>query len=130
MTYGRTDNNHGPLIDCFRKLGCTVEPRLAQLGQGAPDLLCAIDGMNFLVEVKNFFLPPSRRRLTPDEKKYHAAWRGRIHLIETEQQAMDLVKHYRRMAKILVASIFLPGPGDTTSSLPQQKNNPEITRCL
>lgn len=104
MAYGRTDSNQSTIVDCFRKLGCSVDPMLSQIGKGRPDLMLGIAGFNVLVEVKDFFLPPSRKKLTPDEKKYHAEWRGRIHLIETEQQAHDLVKHYRSKARALEAA--------------------------
>jgi len=47
----RVDGNHAEIVDCFKKLGCSVLS-LAPLGKGVPDLLVAINGITWLVEVK------------------------------------------------------------------------------
>ena len=47
----RVDGNHAEIVDCFKKLGCSVLS-LAPLGGGVPDLLVAINGITWLVEVK------------------------------------------------------------------------------
>jgi Holliday junction resolvase len=47
----RVDGNHAQIVDCFKKLGCSVLS-LAPLGKGVPDLLVAINGITWLVEVK------------------------------------------------------------------------------
>ena len=47
----RVDGNHAEIVDCFKKLGCSVLS-LAAVGGGVPDLLVAIDGITWLVEVK------------------------------------------------------------------------------
>lgn len=130
MTFGRVDANQSELTECFRKLGCSVDPLYSQLGKGRPDLLVSLQGITWGVEIKDFFKPPSAKRLTHLEKAWHASWQGRIHIIETERQAHALVTYYKRMAKIMAASIFLRGPGEVAPSLPQQKNNPEIPGCL
>jgi Holliday junction resolvase len=45
----RIDGNHAEIVDCFKKLGCSV---LSAVGKGVPDLLVAINGITWLVEVK------------------------------------------------------------------------------
>ena len=47
----RVDGNHAEIVDCFKKLGCSVLS-LAAVGKGVPDLLVAINGITWLVEVK------------------------------------------------------------------------------
>ena len=47
----RVDGNHAEIVDCFKTLGCSVLS-LAAVGKGVPDLLVAINGITWLVEVK------------------------------------------------------------------------------
>lgn len=47
----RVDGNHAEIVDSFKKLGCSVLS-LAAVGKGVPDLLVAIKGITWLVEVK------------------------------------------------------------------------------
>lgn len=73
----RVDANHARLVKELRKLGISVQS-LAAVGNGVPDLLCGWRGANYLVEVKNPDMPPSKRELTDDEKEWHQGWRGRV----------------------------------------------------
>ena len=91
----KVDANHTAIVDALRKLGCSVQS-LAAIGQGCPDLLVAVNGHNFLIEVKDGSKPPSERRLTSDQKRWHAAWNGPAHLVETVDRAIQLVAYYRQ----------------------------------
>lgn len=71
----RVDTNHAEVADALRAIGCTVES-LAAKGQGVPDLLIGYRGRTILLEVKDGRRPPSERRLTEDQIKWHGAWRG------------------------------------------------------
>lgn len=73
----RTDANHSEIVDAFRKLGCSVLS-LAPIGRGVPDLLVHRAGRYALVEVKDGSKVPSARKLTPDQERFHAEWRGPI----------------------------------------------------
>ena len=90
----RTDDNHSEIAHVFRQLGCTVVS-LAPLGNGCGDLLVGVSGINLLVEVKDGSQPPSRRRLTRDEKAFHELWSGQICVIESLTDAVDLVRAAR-----------------------------------
>lgn len=81
----RTDSNQSEMVRELRALGYSVEPRLAQLGKGAPDILVGWDrrhhwpddpGGNIAVEIKDPKKPPSARKLTPDEERWHDTWAG------------------------------------------------------
>ena len=47
----KIDGNQTELVEAFRTLGCSVLS-LATIGKGVPDLLVAIKGITWLVEVK------------------------------------------------------------------------------
>lgn len=72
---GRVDGTQTAIVAALRKLGATVQS-LADVGGGCPDLVVGWRGVNHLVEVKDGSLAPSKRKLTPDEEKWHATWRG------------------------------------------------------
>lgn len=69
----RTDSNHAAITGCFRACGALVTS-LAAHGEGLPDLLIQHQGKLYLVEVKDGSKPPSKRKLTPAQKEFHAIW--------------------------------------------------------
>jgi hypothetical protein len=90
----RTDGNHEAITEAFRAAGCSVQS-LAAVGCGCPDLLCAINGYTFLVEIKDCAQAPSKRRLTPMQYEWHASWHGKVHLVETVDAALFIAGQYR-----------------------------------
>lgn len=94
----KTDSNHSDIIRVFRQLGCSVFST-HKVGKGFPDLVCAIFGRTFLVEVKDGKKSPSQRKLTPDEKGFHESWKAPVYIIETDMQAAALVMRIRDEAK-------------------------------
>jgi len=75
MRAARTDANHEQVVSALRAAGATVQS-LASVGKGVPDLLVGHQGHTLLMEVKDGQKPPSHRRLTEDQLKWHGAWRG------------------------------------------------------
>ena len=71
----KVDANHREIVDALRAAGASVHS-LAGVGNGCPDLLVGAAGRTALVEVKDGSLPPSARRLTSDQCKFHAEWKG------------------------------------------------------
>ena len=71
----KLDANQTAIVDALRKAGCTVQS-LAAVGGGVPDILVGWLGDILLMEIKDGTLSPSRRELTPDQIKWHAAWNG------------------------------------------------------
>jgi hypothetical protein len=71
---GRVDANQAVIVDALRGLGYLVQS-LASVGSGVPDLLvCTPRGTLVMVEVKDSRQPPSGRKLTPDEQRWHQQW--------------------------------------------------------
>ena len=71
----KVDANQSAIVDALRKAGATVQS-MAAIGNGCPDLLCGFAGQTVILECKDGTLPPSARRLTEDQLKWHGQWRG------------------------------------------------------
>jgi hypothetical protein len=91
LGYKRTDSNQTDIMTTFRALGCSVQS-IASVGKGCPDLLVGRDGWTVPVEVKDGAKPPSARKLTGDEEIWKANWKGSYALIESQEQAHQMVK--------------------------------------
>ena len=86
----RTDANQAAIVRALESLGCTVQS-LAAVGGGVPDLLIGWRGMCLLFEVKDGAKPPSERKLTPDQVRWHRDWRGQVTVVETVDDALQAV---------------------------------------
>jgi len=89
----KVDANHGEIVAALRAAGCGVLD-LSAVGSGCPDLL--VHGPTYpwrhtLLEVKDGAKPPSARKLTPDQEKFHAGWKGFIHVVKSVDEAFDAV---------------------------------------
>jgi len=97
---GRVDENHAAIVSLLREFGCSVA-NTSGVGDGFPDAVCGAHGVTHLIEIKNGELAASRRRLTDDEREWHATWRGEpVYIVESLRDAEELVrKWYRDAAK-------------------------------
>jgi len=86
----KVDANQAEIVAALRKIGATVQP-LHAVGQGCPDLLVGWRGMTSLLEVKDGKKPPSARKLTEDQERWHAEWRGQVAVVETVEQAIAAI---------------------------------------
>jgi len=89
--YGRTDGNQTPLIKELRKIPGLKVLILSSVGDGCPDFCVGWMGENYLFEAKNPDMPPSKRRLTPDEKRFHAQWTGQVDVVLTLRDVLDVL---------------------------------------
>lgn len=86
----KVDDNQAEIVAALRKIGASVQP-LHAVGQGCPDLLVGWRGITSLLEVKDGKKPPSARKLTPDQEKWHAAWMGQVTVVETVSEAIEAI---------------------------------------
>ena len=87
----RVDANHTAVMTALGGMGCSVQS-LANQGGGVPDLLVGYRGQTFLVEVKDGKKAPSRRKLTDDQGKWHAWWRGSpVYVVHSPDEALAVV---------------------------------------
>ena len=67
------------------------------VGDGFPDIVAGYRGQNYLFEVKDPDQPPSKRKLTPDEVKFHDTWMGRVYVVETIEQIVKIIDDEKRL---------------------------------
>jgi hypothetical protein len=91
MRAARTDANQEAVVKALRAIGCKVYVS-SSFGQGFPDLVVGFRGRFVLLEVKDGSKPPSARKLTPDQVKFHADWTGLpLYVVDSIQAAIDAV---------------------------------------
>lgn len=100
----KVDFNQSRIVDHFRiGYGCSVACTHAQ-GKGFPDLVVTFPLLPFcamLIEIKDGAKPPSARKLTPDQVKFHESWRGKIYIVEKTSDVDALIKEWRGIAQKL-----------------------------
>lgn len=95
MRAAKIDANQPTVTAALRSAGCSVQP-LHSVGQGVPDLLCAVSGVVFLVEVKDGAKPPSAQKLTPDQIDWHKNWKAPVYIVNSVETALDLVSKIKQ----------------------------------
>jgi hypothetical protein len=89
----KVDANHADVVKALRQVGCSVCD-LSAVGRGCPDLLVTMPDYPFetiLMEVKDGKKPPSARKLTPDQEKFHREWKGEIVVVTSVDEALGNV---------------------------------------
>jgi len=84
------DANQQSIVAALRGAGCSV-CLLHAVGMGCPDLLVAYHGRLVLMEVKDGSKPPSARKLTKAQEKFHAEWNGPIYIVTSIDEAFDAI---------------------------------------
>lgn len=90
MIANRVDSNQAEIVAVLRDLGATVQP-LNAVKHGCPDLLVGYRGVNYLLEVKDGSKPKSQKKLTRDETKWIANWRGTVIVVESVDDAVTAI---------------------------------------
>jgi hypothetical protein len=86
----RKDTNHKEIVKVLKDCGITVWDA-AHIGGGFPDLVISHKGKLMLLEIKDGSKPPSARKLTDDEAKFHAKFHGHCHVIESVDDILRLI---------------------------------------
>ena len=89
-TAAKTDRNQPEIVSALRQIGATVQ-LLHTIGKGCPDLLVGFRGVNYVLELKDGDQPPSGRKLTPDELRWHDEWRGEVFIVNGVAEAIAVV---------------------------------------
>lgn len=93
-TAARIDDNQLKIVQTFRSLGFSVIS-IAAVGCGCPDLIVARNGIIRLIEIKDGSKPPSERRLTPDQEKFHAEWKATIPIVTSVEDVIKLAENWK-----------------------------------
>lgn len=94
MRVRKTDTNQKQIMDLCRKVPGLSVATIHTVGRGLPDLIMGYKGMNFLIEIKDGKKSASRKKLTPDEEKFHKNWKGRIDIVEKFDDILLLLKTF------------------------------------
>ena len=86
----RTDANQAEIVAGLLYLGATVQ-HLHAVGAGCPDILVGWRGNNYLIEIKDGDKPPSRRKLTSDQVRWHALWSGQKAVAKNLDEAIAIL---------------------------------------
>lgn len=86
----KVDANQPEIVAALRKAGATVTS-LAAVGDGVADLLVSHRGRWTLIEVKDGSKPPSDRKLTPDQVKWHQAQHAPVHVVKDTTEALAAI---------------------------------------
>ena len=93
----KVDSNHGEIVAAFKAMGVAVQS-LAQMGGGVPDLLVAVGGVTWLIEVK-----AGKGTETDAQKKFAEAWTGCRAIVRDVEGVETVVKTMRQQATRLAA---------------------------
>jgi len=96
----RADRNQPQIVRDLRRAGFSVQS-LHTVGDGCPDILVGHQGMNWLFEIKNPEQPPSKRKLSPDEKDFFEEWKGQINIIHHADEAIEIILYWRKEMGLL-----------------------------
>ena len=103
MTYlrraARVDANQVDIVGRLRLFGCSVLI-VSQL-KNCFDILVGYKGVNYAFEIKDGHKPPSQRKLTGGEKKFFSEWKGQVDVIESFEDAMDVMRRGKKTRKDL-----------------------------
>lgn len=95
MAYGysvrKADDNQKAIAEAFRRLKFSYH-HTHQLGKGFPDGIAGRSGLNYLIEIKDGSKVESKRKLTPDEQKFHETWLGQVVIIESVTDVINFSK--------------------------------------
>ena len=89
----RVDKNHSEVVEAFRKMGASVLS-LAPLGRGIPDLLVAIGGVTWLIEIKS-----KKGKENDLQLEWAENWKGARAVVRDTQGVETVVKTMRLTIK-------------------------------
>lgn len=84
----RKDANHAEIEDLLRSLGFKTKD-VSPMKEFV-DIVAKLHGVIVLIEVKDGSKPPSKRKLTDDERAFHEYWGDDIRVIETREDVFAL----------------------------------------
>jgi hypothetical protein len=86
----RRDAGEQDIIKAMREAGAYVK---VINDEGLFDLLVSYRGKTLMIEVKDGTKPPSARRLTDAEQKFHDEWPGSdLYIVNSVDEALALLK--------------------------------------
>ncbi len=86
----KIDANQNEIVKTIRKIGATV--LITSQLKNCFDILVGCNGINYIMEIKDGSLPPSKKRLTDGELKFKESWNGgEYYIVESVEQAIKII---------------------------------------
>jgi hypothetical protein len=92
MRIRRVDSNQKEIVRRLRLIPLLTVAHTHTVGKGIPDVIVGYQGINYLFEIKDGSLPKSRKKLTEAEQSFHDSWAGKIHIIESFDDVLNILK--------------------------------------
>ncbi len=92
MKARRIDDNQNQVVKALRQIPGVSVFITSMVGRGYPDLNIGFKGENLLIELKDGSKTASRKKLTEDEKKFHKDWKGSVHIVESLEDVLSILK--------------------------------------
>lgn len=89
----KIDSNQNQVIKSLRKIPGVSIAITSQLGNGFVDFVLGYRGVNYMVELKDGAKVPSKRKLTPEEEKFHKQWSGQISVCNSFEDILNLINN-------------------------------------
>lgn len=88
----KVDRNQSEIVEALRRYGASVLI-VSQL-KNCFDILVGFNGENYIMEIKDGQLPPSKKRLTPGELEFKNTWKGgNYFVVESVEEALFIIKY-------------------------------------
>lgn len=91
MRAKKVDANQPDIVKQLRKIPGVTVAHTHVVGDGFVDIIVGHQGVNYLCEIKDPSKPPSARKLTKDEQKFHEEWAGQAAVVETVTDILKLI---------------------------------------
>ena len=91
MRAARIDDNQNEIVGQLRSVPGLTVAITSGLGHGMGDFIIGWQGVNSWIELKDGDKPPSKRKLTPAERKFHAQWAGQIDVALTFEDCLRII---------------------------------------
>lgn len=95
----KVDANQPEIVSALRSAKASVQ-HLHAVGAGCPDILVCFRNVLYLMEIKDGKKPPSKRKLTPDQVKWHGDWCGDVHVVKNVEEALAVIGLHHGVVKI------------------------------
>jgi hypothetical protein len=92
MRAKKIDANQNSIVENLRKIPGISVCITSSLGNGFVDIVVGVnDSRNYLIELKDGNKPPSARKLTEEESKFHANWKGQIAVASSLEDCLKII---------------------------------------
>ena len=84
----KVDANQSPIVKGLKDIfGPDAVFDCSRVGQGFPDIMVGVRGVNILMEIKT-----DKGKLTPDQVYFHKEWDGQVAVVTSLQDAIDEIE--------------------------------------